>query len=314
MATLKNVKNDQLIILRPQHIFGRHAAGSHTILNNPEASRLHASVYWNGSNWLIKDTSSNGTYLNGTLITSGIKKRLNIGDIIQFGALQADQWVLNDINPPKSLLISLFDNGDTIELNDVILLPDYDEPEVTVYQSANGHWLSENQSGVQILETGSKVLTKDQSWIFIDAESVEKTHQAVHSQGKGAGDIQLKFIVSKNEEHVSLVISMDHLHIDLAERTHHYLILMLARKRLSDNQIGVEKNEQGWFDKDLLCQQLGLDERYINLQIYRFRKQLIQANPIGMQLLQLIERRRGELRLATDAIEIIGGLSQVKNE
>ena len=95
--------------------------------------------------------------------------------------------------------------------------------------------------------------------------------------------------------------------IDLGERTHHYLLLILARKRMEDQQSLAEENEHGWMDKLLICQQIGLDENHLNIHIYRFRKQLIKARPITMQLMQIIERRRGEIRLGLDTINITGG-------
>ena len=109
MATLLNTVTKHMTLLRSHHIFGRHSGSSHTVLDNLESSRLHASIYWNGSHWLIQDSSSNGTFVNGKALTTQVKTRLKVGDSIQFGAMNACSWVFYDDHPPKSLLLSLID-------------------------------------------------------------------------------------------------------------------------------------------------------------------------------------------------------------
>ena len=68
------------------------------------------------------------------------------------------------------------------------------------------------------------------------------------------------------------------------------------------------KADQGWLDKEKLGKMLKLNENHINIQIYRFRKQLISASPQSLALPQAIERRSGEIRIACDNIEIHGGM------
>ncbi|TDR17432.1 FHA domain-containing protein [Marinicella litoralis] len=307
MATLLNTVTKHMTLLRSHHIFGRHSGSSHTVLDNLESSRLHASIYWNGSHWLIQDSSSNGTFVNGKALTTQVKTRLKIGDSIQFGAMNACSWVFYDDQPPKSLLLSLIDGVDPIELEGVVLLPDEISPDLTLYQTSDGQWVAENNNGVMQLTSGSKITTDEKSWVFIDAETADKTQQADHINNQELAPVSLEFSVSRDEEHVSMVFTINRIQIDLGERTHHYLMLFLARKRIRDCEQGIEDSEQGWIDKDLLCQQTGLDEKYINLQIYRFRQQITQANPVAVHLLQIIERRRGQIRFALKSVVINGG-------
>lgn len=307
MASLRNTKSKHSFVLRTQHIFGRHSAGSHTVLENPEASRLHASILWNGAYWILQDTSSNGTFLNGQSVSTGIKSRLKLGDKIQFGAMDAPTWVFNNDQPPKSLLVPLIDGLSPIELTGVVVLPNEASPDIILYQNDTGHWVVEDESGAVRLEAGHKVSTAQSSWVFIDAETADNTRQAEHVLHQGLTVYGIKFDVSKDEEHVCVTLKRGEMTIDLGERVHHYLILFLARKRLKDSKHGVESSEQGWIDKSSLTQQTGWDEKHINLHIFRFRKQLIEVNPNALQLLQMVEKRRGSLRLALTAIEINGG-------
>jgi hypothetical protein len=310
MAKFLNTQTNEQVILRSQHLFGRHSGSCHTVLADAEASRLHASIMWNGSNWLLQDNSSNGTFLNGEAVTVGTKRRLKQGDVIQFGALNASTWKLHNDDPPCSLLVPLQSGHEVIELTGVLALPDDDSAEMTLYQTSNGDWVFEDDSGQFRLNSGDKLATSQGDWSFIAAETLDSTKQVPHQPEQPLSSFEAAFNVSKNEEHVSLVINSANNSIDLGERTHHYLLLFLARQRIKDMQSGIEQVEQGWIDKDLLCQQIGLDEKYLNIQIFRFRQQLMQvteSSSTALPLLQIIERRRGTLRFAFNAITITGG-------
>ena len=297
MAILLNKKTNKPIFLRSHHVFGRHPGSANTLLTNPEASRIHASILWNGSSWTIKDSSSNGTFINDKVITTAVKVRLKRGDKICFGSLNATCWLLTNDKAPKSMLMPIKSDTQALELDGVVVLPDENNPEVTLYQESKGKWLCENSVGVVFLESGDTVSTENNSWYFINAETIDETLKVESNHIKS---ITVNFSVSRDEEHVSLRIFFENKSIDLGERTHHYLVLLLARKRIADQQSGIEQSEQGWIDKDLLSQQLGLDENHINIQIYRLRKQLMQLNSTAVQLLQIIERRRGEIRFGFD--------------
>ncbi len=307
MATLLNTENGEKIILRSQHIFGRHPGSANTVLNNPQASRIHASLLYNGSHWLLQDTSTNGTFINGEHFVQGAKHRLNAGDIINFGDSSTANWKLLDVNAPKNLLIPMTDNLTLIELDDIVVLPNEESPQVMLYQSPQGHWLCEDQSGVVTVQSGHKITTRVGSWYFVAADTLEETRLAAPSTTDDFPAIEINFEVSQNEEHVSLSIALDNQLINLGHRTHHYLLLLLARQRLADNDAGLDDNEKGWVDREILSKNLGMDESHINIQIYRLRKQMTKAIPSFPVLLQIIQRRRGELRFACDSVRINGG-------
>lgn len=308
MASLLNTQTNQQILLRSLHILGRHPGSCNTLLNNPEASRLHASILWNGSYWLIQDTSSNGTFVNSSVIATGVKTRLKADDIIQFGGLNACPWVFSNDDAPKDMLLPINSDSLPIELEGIVVLPNEKLPEITLYQSSGDQWLCEDQKGIVELESGAKISTNNLSWYFISADTFDETIKSNQLNSKNLMPIKVDFTVSKNEEHVSLCIHFGKQTIDLGERIHHYLLLMLARKRLEDGESGLEDGEQGWIDNKLLSRQTGLDENHINIQIYRFRKQLIKAcsssTLSATQLIQIIERRRGELRFSLKTVYI----------
>lgn len=335
MATLLNIKNKDFVVLRSQHVFGRHAGSCHTLLDCPEASRMHATVTWSGSRWLLQDNSSNGTFINGATIKPSLKHHITDGDQLQFGSLNTDVWQVQDDNPPTALLVPLKVNdkntAEVIALSGVLTIPEgysglnsisvqeeskgalHDVAEASFYQAEDGKWLCENLSGVVELNTGDKIATSLGVWLFVGVDDVESTIP-VHQEINKSHEVQASFVVSKNEEHVTLAISDCGGRYDFGERTHHELMLYLARKRLSDKKVGVVESEQGWVDKELLSQQTGLDEKHINILIYRLRQQLIHADSNHLKLLQVVERRRGALRFALGQICITGGNDLLKHK
>ncbi|WP_179952185.1 FHA domain-containing protein [Marinicella rhabdoformis] len=299
-----------MMVLRSQHIIGRHSGSCQTLLKNPEASRLHASISWNGSRWLLQDNSSNGTFVNGCIIKSGLKQRLKIGDSIQFGSLKTAVWQLTSDSAPRAFLqalnVGFNDAASIIELSAFTALPDKYLAEVSVYQTTDETWVSEDASGIRSLETGDHIMTSQGGWYFVDCEDTESTIQVARTS-MDKDTLHVTFNVSKDEEHVSLRIQAEQTELDLGERTHHELLLFLARKRLSDEKVGIEVPEQGWVDKEELSHKTGLDEKHINIHIYRLRQQLIHSHSDKLKQLQLVERRRGALRFAWHHIHIIGG-------
>ena len=307
MARITNQTTSESVTLLTQHIFGRHPTTSHTVLVMPEASRTHASIFWDGEDWLLQDSSTNGSYVNGKLIQRGTKQRIHIDDVIQFASLDADSWKVDSDCPPKSLLVPVTTGLKLIELESLAVLPNEENPEITLYLSPNGHWICESPSGISVLATGDLVGTSDEKWRFIEAKASDETCRIESVELPKSSQLGIFFDVSQNEEHVSLRFILDGYEYDLGQRNHHYLLLLLARKRLEDKEAGVTEAEQGWLDKDLLCKMLGQNEGHVNIQIYRFRKQLVSTFPKSSHLPQPIERRTGEMRFAYANVDISGG-------
>lgn len=307
MAILINGSTGDKIIIQPQHIFGRHPT-TETELTQPEASRTHAVAIWDGECWMLQDISTNGTFINGKKLVRGEKTRINLEDEIQFGGLDVISWYVKDLTPPASMLLPLTKGLPIIYLNGINVLPSEDNPEVAIYQNARGLWMCENDTGPYELKMGDKVGSYDKQWKFVDGETSIETSFMADSIALAPKKIAFNFDVSQNEEHVSIKLMLDDREVDLGLRNHHYLVLMLARKFQEDLAYGMSLSECGWLDKDLLCKMLGQNENHINIQIYRFRKQFLDAYPLPEQMPQVIERRTGEIRFYSTDIQIIGGM------
>ena len=113
--------------------------------------------------------------------------------------------------------------------------------------------------------------------------------------------------LSLDEEHASLEVKDGAAKTDLGERTHHYCLATLARRRMADQERGLEPGAQGWLGSAELSRMLGLEPAHLNIQIFRAREQLMTALPGLAALSRLIERRRGELRIGDLPFEVYRG-------
>lgn len=310
MATLINRKTKKIVSCRVNHSFGRDKETNITVINNPSASRNHAIIAWNGQMWQIKDASLNGTYINNSRLNSGTYHDITLGMKIQFGNTPDETWEVTEISPPATCLIPISTSDPYIPLHDVVILPINDK-DIMIYLSDDAKWLCESDGEVSMLQSGDIVGYAKHIWQFSDAQPSEAT--TTMSLAPPPNDIKFNFNASQNEEHVSLSLVVDKKEFNLGERNHHYLLLLLARQRLADIDKGIEPSEQGWINKDVLIKMLGIIEQHINIQIYRFRKQVTSTMPSSTTLHQIIERRPGELRFAYDDIHIEGGFSILKS-
>ena len=71
------------------------AKDKRVIVNEPNVSRDHAVLSWSNGKLKIKDTSRNGTYVNGVRITAGSELVLKAGDNIEIGRLSFEVILKN---------------------------------------------------------------------------------------------------------------------------------------------------------------------------------------------------------------------------
>ncbi|NIA00811.1 hypothetical protein [Massilia sp. CCM 8734] len=112
-----------------------------------------------------------------------------------------------------------------------------------------------------------------------------------------------RFTVSRDEEHVHLVMEDGKRVVDLGERIHHYALLILVRRNIDDVLAGRDTCSCGWTDRNDLARMLGLDPCHLAVQMFRLRRQLFAAGLTHA----LIERRRGQLRAVGMSVSIVQG-------
>ena len=309
MAILRNCASNQKIVLRTCHIFGRDPENADTFLENRHASQIHASIHWDGKKWEIHDHSRNGTLLDGTPLSNSKRSALCLKSRIQFGVAEGSTWEVEDLAPPGAVLMPTQDDSPMIELKGYTLLPDDVCPEASIYLCETGQWVLENNEEIAPLKNTDPVCIGRHSWKFVCPQELEPTLELEHRSFFNPEKIAFYFQVSLNEEHVSLKIVSTGKTIDLGERTHHYLLLTLARKRLDDARRRLDPASQGWIGLEKLSRMLGLDSSHLNIQIHRARSQFAKTLDAGIFLPNFIERRRGEVRFGAFEFHIIRGAS-----
>lgn len=302
MAIIKNNHSGQSLVLRSHHLIGRHPATSHTLLSYSTVSRSHCLIEWHNNTWFIQDISANGTFINGKRIAKNIKHPLKLNDSLCFGDLNNPVWQFTCSQKPSAFLKSVQSVKDDIPIPNKTSLIDNGHDELIVSQTLSGQWLLEREGHIEAIEPGQQIHVNNQDYILVADQCLDETQQC-ETLSDIAIDVEFK--VSQNEEHVGIKLFVGGNVIDLGDRTHHYLVLLLARKYLDDKQMNVHESELGWLDKSLLMSETRMEETHMNTQFYRFRKQLITSlNKLNITA-DLIERRRGEIRMHCNSIQII---------
>jgi hypothetical protein len=310
MATLVNSMTSEKIVLRPFHVFGRHAGKADTVLASRDISQIHASIRWHEHDWQILDQSRNGTSVNGKSLHAGNWSTLQESDLIRFGQQDAAPWQVEDVAAPRPLLWPVSDAGAAIELTSSNNLLPPANPQISIYVSHTGQWVLENNDEIAVLRDGDLVKIGEQSWKFVSAEGVQTTLSgSIDFLPSASAALTFHFQTSRNEEHVWLRLQEKERQIDLGERIHHYCLMTLARKRMEDAQRGLDANSQGWIAVEELSRMLGIDAQHVNVQIFRARSQVLRALPAAQSLPHIVDRRRGEVRFGSHKFKIMRGSS-----
>ncbi len=216
-----------------------------------------------------------------------------------------------DIAAPADMLWPLDKNPlptAPIYLSRYHLLPDANTPELALFFNEDSqHWRREplHQQHEEPIELndGDLVQFCNSHWQFVRAQIVGPTEAKA---SRHINDYEFIFNMSLDEETTQLELHHQQT-LDLAVRTHHYLLLQLARHRAEDATRGLDSKSQGWVYADQLAAELGLDSTHMNIQIFRARKQLADSLPDALGQQCLLERRGGKIRFGCEKFKIYKG-------
>lgn len=310
MAYLLDVAAEAYFPLAPHHTFGRLANSVDTHIDKPYVSKLHAAIEWNGEQWRIKNLGLNGTWVNGIAMAQGETRELAINDEIVLAAQTDPGFRVMDLGAPGDMLWPLnrpLSETTPIYLSRYHLLPDGDAPELALYfDEQTQQWLQEAiaEHGEALpLNDGDLVQFSTSHWQFVRANIYGPTEV---KSARHINDFEFVFNLSLDEETTQLELRQQQV-LDLAVRTHHYLLLQLARHRCEDAERGLDSKSQGWVYAEHLAAELGLDSTHMNIQIFRARKQLADMLPDALGQQCLLERRGGKIRFGCDKFKIYKG-------
>ena len=168
-------------------------------------------------------------------------------------------------------------------------------------------WIAESSNNTTYLEHRVVFKFIGEDWLFVENESYQETFDHGHIQNNA----KFKFLLSSDEEDVQLNIVINTLEMNLGSRNHHFLLLVLARARQEQFELGYTCEEVGWISMDEASSTLGrellrdLDHLALNMFIHRLRKQLKTLSPYGPLFTNMVERRKNEIRFAYSDFEIV---------
>ena len=297
MASLINLYTNEKILINAYHQFGR-ASLNDTLMEYADISRKHAYLLWEETGWKIFDHSKNGTTVDcKTLCQSSVGLRKS--SIIQFGCSKSTAWKVLDTNSPCSYLKSTSQKNCFIELSSNFLLwPNEEKPEVAFYKASDTLWYADLGSEIVELKNKKRLNFCSDEWVYVENQALTRTSD-LNDVSKHACFI---FNISPNEEEVGVEIEINDLHINLGERIYHHVLLKLVQQKYLDAQKGYHHEKQGWLMLNQITEYLrkellmDVDEYYLNVQIHRLRKKMVELSPYACLFANIIERKNGEIR------------------
>lgn len=299
VAVLENQATGERHWLSPRHLLGR-AAVCHLRVDEPRVSAFHAEVIWDGRQWLVQDLGSrNGTVIGARTVVAGESVALERGALLTLAG-RAHFRLIDDSAPH---LIATTPAGEVrVATDDLLLLPNDDDPELTVYRDVDERWMVESRAGTTPVVEGETLFAGGRPWRLMLPTTLADTREPA-SELRLHG-MHFRFKMSRDGEHVELTLLESGREIVVEARAHLALLLVLARMRLKD-ATGLPESERGWVHRDELPKLLAVEPHLPNLWIHRARKQFAALGIRDAAL--LIERRASatQLRIGAGRLEIL---------
>jgi hypothetical protein len=296
------------IHLKQSHLFGRLPNAVDTYIKEVAVSRLHFLLEYTAPDWHLVEYSRNGTWLNGERVKKGTAVLLKQGDVISIGEKHAIEYTFAYAGAPADILCRR-NNAEspiieTLMLQAVNHLPDQQHCELSIRRTDND-WLIEHKHQQRCLQDGDWITIDEQKWQAVLTHDANGTMEL--QEPPILAELQLQLFTTLDEETTSAKMQSPVSEVDLQVRSHHYLLLLLARQSIKDVQQQLDYTECGWIYMEELMNMLGVPETLINIQIHRARKQFEIALDGLFDGKQLVERRVGKVRLGFKQIVLYKG-------
>jgi hypothetical protein len=303
MALLRHDRSGISVTLHANHLIGRSERADLRIDEN-YVSTEHASIRWSGQSWLLKDLGSrNQTYVNGASVAAATPLTLERGSSLAFG-LPEDTWTLNDVSPPDAVAIPL-DGGAPLVATDALLpVPSSVRPAATIYRGSDGGWKVDEDGETREAVDGGLLEVDGRAFRLSLPSAVLPTVPVGSLEAPRITDLELRFSVSRDEEHVEILARWQGQSHVMGARTHNYLLLELARRRAADAKVQLPDTSCGWIYQDELCERLRVDTTRLNVDVYRIRKQFAQLDLLDPATIVERRARTKQLRLGVKRFEI----------
>ncbi|MFK7927105.1 MAG: FHA domain-containing protein [Myxococcota bacterium] len=295
MATLLHVSSAAALPLRARSAVGR-APGSHVCIRSKRTSGEHALITFNADlGWTVRDLGSrNGTLVDGTPLGGGVRAPLNVGTELCFGE-PSEVWRVQDLAPPAPMAT---DGNVWVQGEDGLLgVPDLEDPALIIEGTPRG-WMCGDAS----VGDGQVLTHEGQSWTLHlpTALSATAAHGAVLLER-----CTMRCAVSADEEFIQVQVGLPGGAVDLPARSHHEVLLMLARRRLEDAaDSDLASAEHGWMYRADLQKALRASANQVYIGLHRIRKEFEGLGIVDGH--DVIETRRTtrQVRLAISDLNV----------
>lgn len=297
MGVLKHISSGKSVVLSSHVVAGRAPSCAVRLVEHA-ASNDHASVFWTGARWEVRDLGSrNGTSVNETKVQLKENAPLKRGAVVRFGC-NAERWELVDDGGPVAVARSST-TGEVRRAEDGLLaLPDLEDVLVSVVKDSAGRWFVEMADGARRLAVDREQITiAGQSWeLEVPSETSTGIETKTETPSLQLASLTLRFHVSRDLEHVSLDIVDGATVLSLGERASFYTLFFLARERIKDAaNTSLRESDHGWVHVVDLMRGLPADENHLNVTVYRLRKEFGEAGVVGAE--GIVQRRPRQMRI-----------------
>jgi FHA domain len=302
MAVVRNVQTGHDVSLNGRTLVGRSSRAELRLIG-AAASAEHATIAWDGKDWMIRDLNSrNGLLINGTRLTTRAC-RLCVGDHIIFGD-PSECWLWLNGDAPRPVAVR--DDGERLHADGSLLfLPSVQDPEAMIH-AADGQWWLEREGRVTPIQNAHELRLGDRHFrIELPELDIEFTKTRTLLTGRNIELAQACFRVSADEEHVELDLLVQGRTNAIPPRASHYVLLVLARARLADQCARIADPDCGWLYGDELASKLHTNLQKLNVDIHRAR-QLLSRMSLVDNPEDLVQRRKttSQLRFGLGSIVI----------
>lgn len=312
MAWMVRVDTGERVPLLPVTRVGRAHDCDVRLRAAPDASRHHAVVRWLGDGWEVRDLGGRaGTRVNDVQLPPGGGHRVREGDHLWFG--REVEWRLSSARPPRPVAIAA-DGRVTPAWAGAIVLPDVREPVVVVRWVrgrgiGEGGWVAgweragarrmacDAPGAVEVIHDGSRLRVDDTEWTF----RLPPGPPPATPIAPDLADVGLRLWQGDDTRRIHAALRLAGGEVPLGERTHHQVLLTLARARFDARAAG--DRDGGWVSPAAVVGPLGITEGAWYVFLWRIRLQLLSTGLVDPE--RLVQRRStGELRIGTRHLDV----------
>lgn len=296
MAAIVNERSSRRVVLEAVHLVGRSEHSSLRLLE-PHVSQEHASIRWDGNQWLVRDLGSlNKTFVDDQEVRGASPCVLRAGAKVAFGS-RSETWLMESDDPPCAMAVPDDGADARIEEHGLLAFPSAADPVATVFRGVNGAWQLEIDGRVRELADQERILVSGRSYRICLPQVAAKTLPIHGLQGRRAAELTLEFLVSSDLEHIELLVHCEGTQHRFAARAHHEMLMLLARARRGDQAAGLPAANCGWLYQEDLCKGLRLDPDRLNVDVYRIRQQFAKLGLLDPGEVVQRRARSRQLRL-----------------